>query len=373
MMSETSQNNRKTSFYKFVDYYYKKSNILFRIILFLNLFFLGSAIILIFIIFAKRLKNDYVIYKGRKCRGRYSTFITQWIYEKDRNSVPLSLIKELNGSICRNVFTSELLSLHDNLSGESAVQLEELYVKAGLKKYAIKKLNSPFWHVKAKGFRELAQMKIRTGNHLISEYLNSKNLILRLEAILAWIQLNPDDPLSYFDDLKNNLTEWGQINSLNALKKIGSTPDFRRLILSSKKSAVVFGLKMAGIFKQFDVSELVIEKLYNRDVEIRRAAIVALGMMELPGSNINLKEIFSGEEVVNKAEILNSMILSEDQQNGPFFEEILLHETDVRIRILSAKGMVKLGKEGENKLESILIQADTSLKLIIMHAKDNRI
>ena len=373
VMSETRQNNSGTSLYKLVDFYYNKSNILFRIILFLNLFFLSSAVILILLIFIKRNKSDYVIYKGKKCQDRYSTFITQWIYENHQNSVPVSLIKELKGSIRRNVFTSELLSLHDNLSGESAVQLEELFVKAGLEKYAIKKINSPFWHVKAKGFRELAQMKISSENHLISKYLNSKNLMLRLEAMLAWIQLNPEDPLSYFDDPKIQFTEWGQINSLNALKRIGSDSDFGRLMQSSNKSAVVFALKMAGIFKQFDTAELVIEKLYDSDEEIRREAIIAFGMMELPGSNISLKEIYYGEEAANKTEILNSMILSEDQQNAPFFEGILCYGTDVKIRILAAKGLVKLGKKSEKVLESILRQADTSLKLIIMHAKDNRI
>jgi len=373
IMSEAKQNSGPNTFYEVFLFYFNKSNFLFRIILFLNLFFLSSAAILIFSIFIKRLGNEYVIYREKKCRYRYSTYITNWIYDNDENAVPTSLIKELESPISRNVFTSELLSLHDNLSGESGEKLKELFIQAGLIKYAIQKTRSFYWHVKAMGFRELALMKINTENLLIAKYLDSKNLMLRLEAMLAVIQLNPEDPLIYFDNPKIQFTEWGQINALIALKKIGSVPDFVNLMQSSNKSAVIFALKMAGIFKQFDTAELVTQRLNDRDEEIRREAIIALGKMELPDSNSNLIEIFPNESTTNKVEILRAMILSGDNQNAAFFEKALLHETDLSIRILSAKGLVKLGEEGLKMLDTINSQADTKLKLIIIHAKDKRI
>jgi len=142
---------------------------------------------------------------------------------------------------------------------------------------------------------------------------------------------------------------------------------------SSNKSAVIFALKMAGIFKQFDTAELVTQRLNDRDEEIRREAIITLGKMELPDSNSNLIEIFPNESTTNKVEILRAMILSGDNQNAAFFEKALLHETNLSIRILSAKGLVKLGEEGLKMLDSIISQSDTKLKLIIIHAKDKRI
>ena len=373
IQSEIKQNTTELPFYKLVQHYYGRSNFLFRIILFLNLFFLSSAILLITLIFIKRLVKDYVEFRERKCQNRYRNYITEWIYSNKDTFVPASLLKELKDPILRDVFTTELLSLHGNLSGESAEQLERLFRKAGLDAYAVRKIHHPFWHVKAKGFKELSQMKIRSQNQLIERYLSSKNLMLRLEATLAWIQLNPDDPFSFYDDPEIQLTEWGQINSLIALKKIGSVPDFGRWIESPNKGVVIFSLKMAGIFKQFNTAELVTQRLYDKDPEVRREAIIALGRMELPVSNSSLKEIFPDEEITNKAEIIRSLILTEDQLNTPFFEEKLIHEREISIRILSARGLVMLGKGSAKILDAILPQADTSLQLVIMHAKDKRI
>jgi len=307
-----------------------------------------------------------------KCQDRYRDFITDWLYEEHPGRIPESLIRELKDNVYRDVFTSELLSLHNNLTGESADKLIELFHLAGFTKYSIQKVRRPFWHLKAKGFRELAQMRIKE-NQVIFRYLNSGNVTLSIEAQLAWIQLNPDDPLSFYDDPNVKLTQWGQLNLLLALKKGGQIPDFGRWLTSMGKSVSLFALKMAGNYKQFENVELVTQRLDDDDPEIRREAICALGKMAMPSKASVLQQLFPKEALENKTEIIRSLIMMSESSNATFFEETLLNETDVNLRILSAKGLVSLGNAGISRLNSLLLYADELLGKIIIHAKDNRI
>jgi HEAT repeat protein len=210
-------------------------------------------------------------------------------------------------------------------------------------------------------------------NQAIFRYLNSGNVTLSIEAQLAWIQLNPDDPLSFYDDPNVKLTQWGQLNLLLALKKGGRIPDFGRWLTSMGKSVSLFALKMAGNYKQFENVELVTQRLDDDDQEIRREAICALGKMVIPSKATVLQQLFPKEELENKTEIIRSLIMMSESSNASFFEEALLNETDVNLRILSAKGLVSLGNAGMSRLNLLLLNADELLKKIIIHAKDNRI
>jgi len=361
------------SLYETFRHFYSKANYLIKIILFLNLFFLASVISMIIVILNRRLKDSYVDFKRSKCQDRYRDFITDWLYEEHTSFVPESLLQELRDWVNRDVFTSELLSLHANLTGDSADKLVELFNLAGLKKYSIRKASHSSWNVKAKGFRELAQMKIEEESKLISKYLNSENEVLRIEAQMAWIQLNPNDPLSFCDDPEVNLTEWGLLNSLVALKKIDTVPDFRRWLSSANMSVALFALKMSGVFKQFDNIDLVTQRLDDTDLDIRHEAICALGKMAVPSPGNRLRQLFLTEGPENKTEIIRSLIMMSDSSNVPFFEEVLLTETEISLRILSARGLVSLDSIGEERVNLLYEEADPVLKTIIIHAKDDRI
>lgn len=373
LLSESFETDTASSFSEIILHFYNSANTLIKIILFLNLFFLASVIFLLIVILNRRLRDGYVDFKKSKCLDRYRDFITDWLYEEHLSSVPESILQELKDWVNRDVFTSELLSLHANLTGDSADKLVELFHMAGLKKYSIRKASHSSWNVKAKGFRELAQMKIQEESNLISRYLNSENEVLRIEAQMAWIQLNPNDPLSFCDDPEVNLTEWGLLNSLVALKKIDTVPDFRQWLPSLNKSVALFALKMSGVFKQFDNIDLVTLRLDNIDMDIRHEAICALGKMAVPSPGYRLRQLFLTEELENKTEILRSLIMMSDSSNVLFFEEVLLNETEISLRILSARGLVSLDSVGEELVNSLFEVADPVLKTIIIHAKDQRI
>ena len=353
--------------------FYTKSTFIFKIFLFVNLFFLISSIALLLLILYTRINKKIINNKVDKCLDRYRNFITGWAYNENSEIEKETIFSEIRNKIKREVFTTELLSLHSNLSGESADKLVDLFHRAGLKKYSIKKIHSHKWNLKAKGFRELVQMKIYDENSHIAEYLNSKNDELRIEAQLAWIELNPDNPNSFLDNTRITLTDWWQLNALISLKKIGNIPDFGKWIESSNDSVAIFAIKMIGIFKQFESIELVMRRLDSPNIKVRYEAVSTLGKLAQPEPIGELQLLFYKEGTENKTQIIKSLIMISDSENAAFFREILLNENDVSLRILSAKGLVSLGNSGLETINTLDLDADDLLKRIIIHAKDSRI
>ena len=360
---------------KKVFFYYNKSGYVFRIILFLNLFFLLSASIMAVVILYRRIRSSRIRHIQNKCRDKYIDFLAYWLYDEHANSVPETLGAELSDKTHREVFVEELLNLHANLLGESADILVALFYFNGLDKYSIQKVLDKRWYVKAKGFREMAQMKIQEGVDLLMPYLNSKNSVLRIEAQMAWIQLNPDNPLDFYDNPDIKLTLWGQLNSLVALRKMGNVPDFRRWITVLNKDVARFTIKLSGLFKQYENADVIAQRLSDSDPEIRKMAIITLGKLAMPYSVPELRELYLTENQGNKAEIIISLIMIYDMSNIPFFTDILLSDTESYLRILAARGLRSLDGDGKIHLENIYSNAgdDTLLKNIIIHAKDQRI
>jgi len=373
LLSESVEVSNNLSFFGKVLNSYTLSNYLFKIVVLLNLFFILSVVTLLLMIFYRRLKSSYINFKKSNCLDRYRDFITDWLYKEQPQIVPLFLLVELKDRVNREVFTSELLSLHSNLTGDSADKLVELFHLTGLKKYSIRKASNSSWFIKAKGFRELAQMKIEEERGLISKYLNSSNSVLRIEAQMAWIQLNPNEPLSFLSNPNVKLTDWGLLNSLLALKKNDVVPDFGQWLSSLNKGVTLFAIKMSGVFKQFDNVEMVAMRLEDSDLDIRQEAIHALGEMALPSPGYKLRQLFPSEGLLNKKEIIRSLIMMSDSSNIPFFETVLLNEQDINLRILAAKAMVSFNGICDDTLNFMLRDADPLLTSIIIHAKDKRI
>ena len=327
------------------------------------------------IIIIRRIKAAGIKFIQSRCREKFREFLTIWLYDEHANSIPDSIKSRFQNEIQREVFVEELLSLHSNLIGESADILVDLFLLADLKKYSMQKIHDKRWYIQAKGFRELSQMKISEGAELIKPYLNSKNVILRVEAQMAYIQLHPDDPLDFFDDEDLKLTLWSQLNSLVALKKVGKIPDMKRWIMSANKGVALNAIKLTGLYKQYENSELVWERIIETDEDIRKEVIITLGKMAVPFSVPELRELYEIENLTNRTEIINSLTSIFDFSNLDFFEDILLNGRNEYLRILSAKGLKSLDGDGKARLETILSQHtdDEILRSIIMHAQDPRI
>ena len=60
----------------------------------------------------------------------------------------------------RGIFISVLSKLKNEISGEMAIDINNLFLKTGLINYSLKKLNSRKWDEIASGIKELTQFEI---------------------------------------------------------------------------------------------------------------------------------------------------------------------------------------------------------------------
>ena len=104
-----------------------------------------------------------------------------------------------------------MIDLSINLTGDAKDKLQNLYLFLKLDKDSIKKAYSQKWNIKVKGFHELAYMNIPDANDEILRCLHSYNYIVRMEAQLAMVRLNHNDPFRFLDLLEKPFTLWEQI------------------------------------------------------------------------------------------------------------------------------------------------------------------
>ncbi|TSA34036.1 MAG: hypothetical protein D4R64_12785 [Porphyromonadaceae bacterium] len=85
----------------------------------------------------------------------------------------------------------------------------------------------------------------------IERCLNSSNIVLRIEAELAWIRFDFDDPFSFLDKLGQDFTSWEQLHVFEMIKRCEVTiPDFSKWLNSPNETVILFCKRMIRAFNQ---------------------------------------------------------------------------------------------------------------------------
>lgn len=100
--------------------------------------------------------------------------------------------------------------------------------------------------------------------------LNSFNIVLRMEAELAWIHLCIDDPFAFLYLLKQDFTPWEQLHVFEMLKRNRiSFPDFSTWLDSTNETVVLFCRRMMG-------DDGTNERLWRSDEDLQSIALKIL-------------------------------------------------------------------------------------------------
>ena len=282
--------------------------------------------------------------------------------------------REILISQMRELSKSMNMSISIGVNEEAIVQLRELYYRMHLDQDSIRKIYSPKWHIQIKGFRELAFMGVTEVNDKIRQALNSKNEILRMEAQLALIRLNQDDPFGFLDDLTYPFTLWEKLNvyELITIHDL-PVPQFSRWTDSSNKTVVDFALRMIQVFRQNNAFPQVIKCLDHPDAGIRRTATIVCGELQLREALPHLKLMYKNEDYNNSLSIINAMGKMPDEMMLGFLKLVLDKEDDVQLQIESAKAISKMGEAGIAALVRLMKSEYKNYQIIIRHVLDKRI
>lgn len=228
----------------------------------------------------------------------------------------------------RRVIVSTLLRLRNEISGEMAESIQKLYHNTGLISYALSRLKRKKWYVVAKGIRELTQFHVKEVHDEIAIHVNHPKREVRNEAQLYLVTLFHFEGLKFLTILQTQLSEWDQIQLLEVLQRFDEQeiPDIIPWLKSSNDSVVVFALKLAKIYNQFEVKEVLIELLGHKREKIRIDAIDALSHLQVGEAKYDLKNNFNKlniDEQIAFFRMLENLYESTDES---FLIEQIQHE-----------------------------------------------
>lgn len=254
-----------------------------------------NAIFLFIYVLANRAVKTYLRNRNEKLRIIYQSELAYFVASDDDQPFFSSNLKK---RIYREIFVEELMSMHKSLIGDSALKVEALYFDRGFDRDSFRKIRSRSWSKKAKGFRELAQMNVKSAAKEILQYTRSKNRILRMEAQLAAVKLNSEDPLAFLHNLRIHLTKWEQINILNTIRVNNiEIESFDDLMDSRNPSVAIFAITLCGLFNHLMSWPKVIEQLNHSNPDIRNSAIKTLALFNLQENKQLLKDCFHAEGI----------------------------------------------------------------------------
>jgi hypothetical protein len=262
----------------------------------------------------------------------------------------------------RRIIVSTLLRLRNEISGEMADEIQQLYFQSGLISYALKRLKSKKWYVVAKGIRELTQLHIKEVYDQIVVLVNHPKKEIRKEVQLYLVTLFHFDGLQFLEVLQTQLSEWDQIQLLEVLQRFDEQeiPDINPWLKSTNVSVVAFALKLAKIYNQFEVKDTLIGLLFHPQKKIRVDAIHVLSHLQVLEAKAVLKNNFdqlSPEEQIEFFKLLENLCESGDES---FLMQHITHQNfEIKLsalKILKSLALEKFKNAGNFSMDAEYIK-----------------
>ncbi len=261
----------------------------------------GNYRILPYIILASWIINFFALLyvTGR----RISNILDDYITQRFRDSYQEKIIELINEDVVENesspdeqlyfkkvnrlfytrqIFSAELLRMHELVYGSLHDQIHRLFHSLSLTEDAFNYLHSSRWFYKIKGLRIYAELGDSSEIAYIQKIIKSKNSILRFEAQLALTRLSDDErPLDYLKDLEQSLTMWEQLNLIhfytNHKKPLG---DLSGLLESKNVTVICFALECIHKFNRYEYRNQILELTLHSDGNVQNAAFRTLTLFE---------------------------------------------------------------------------------------------
>lgn len=348
----------------------------YRLIILLALVFL---LIFLFII-TNRLWVEFFKRKKRKINDRIEELIASYITSDHENesSDTEAIVEELHrmqkSPTARRIILKYLLLIDMSFKGESIAYLRKLYVALNFHKRALKKLKSESWAKRAKVIRELAQMDRVEAKEEIAKSLNHISPVLRLEAGIALLKLDKENPFAFLD-VDRELTHWQQINLMDIIRnaKTIAVPSFKKWLNSKQASIVEFSVRLIAYYQQMDAVDDLVRLLKHPQPSVRLEVVKCLGVLEIEEA---VSALILQMETEQNADVRLQCIksigyLNVDASFG--FLEIMVSVGNVDESLAAAIALRNTGASGITLLKSKLELNNEIAVRSIKHALDDNL
>jgi len=308
--------------------------------------------------FYLRKKGDEII----EFKNQYEALLIEYLYSGEENgnineaqeSIIFRLKECAQNNSKRKIIISMLYNLMNEVSGEMSGSIKKLYYRSGLINFALQRLKNKNWYVIAKGIGELRRFEIEETYRDVVKFIDHPRSEVRKETQLYLVTLFRFEGLSFLDDLEAPISEWEQVQLLETLQKFDDQQicDIKPWLNSVNDTVVLFALKLAQIYNQFEVKDTLIELLSHQTKKIRVAVIEVLthlyGIEAKEMLKANFNEL-SLEEQLSFFGLLEKLVVPDDE---PFVEEHLFHKNfEIQLLALNIMKSINLDKYmGLNKL-----------------------
>lgn len=295
-------------------------------------------------------------------KKEYEERLIKYLYASDEsgkiNEVQETIIERLKDSVKnkskRKTIISILYNLMNEVSGEMSDSIKTLYFKTGLIDFTLQRLKSKNWFVIAKSIGELRRFRIDEAHYEVIKFIRHPRIEVRKETRLYLVYLFRFDGLMFLNDLKKPLSEWEQIQLLETLQKFDYQDicDIKPWLRSTNDTVVLFALKLAKIYNQFEVKDTLMELLSHPTKKIRVTTIEVLthlyGIEAKEMLKANFNEL-SLEEQISFFGLLEKLVVPNDE---PFVEKHLFHKNfEIQLLALNILKSINIDKYmGLNKL-----------------------
>ncbi|HEX7494879.1 MAG TPA: HEAT repeat domain-containing protein [Bacteroidales bacterium] len=351
--------------------YSKKSLALVNFLISAIIILIVTMIILLIIILLNRKRMEKEEQLHQYLLEKYQSLIINYLF----GSASAEEFRLIASDIYRRqVLIDQMIDVSINLKGNESKKLISLYKLLSLDKDSITKAHSRRWHIKIKGIRELAFMNIKDANTVVYKALNSSNEILRMEAQIALVRLNDDNPFEFLSRLTTRFSLWEQITLHELIVHHNiPLPSFQKWLSSPNPTVVTFALRMIREFKQKESEDNVRETLYHPDPLVRYLAVQVAGDLNMRSTLETMKHMYKYQEHKICLEIIKSMGKMPDVSMIGFLKLVLDKENDVQLQIEATKAIRNNGEEGHKALVKVMESEYKNYSIIIKHVLDKRI
>jgi len=246
----------------------------------------------------------------------------------------------------RKIFISVMSKLKNDISGEMADSINNLYIKTNLINHSIAKLKSNKWYVITAGIKELNLFEITNVFEQVKKHENHPKQEVRNEVQLYFVSLFHFKGLDFLNTLKSSISEWNQIQLLEILQKFDDQEisDITPWLKSGNESVVLFSLKLAKIYNQFQIIDTLLELLNHQSKIIRLKTIEVLNYFQVNEAKKILKNNFknsSEDEQIAFFQMLENTVEIADEE----FIVLNTKHVNFQVRVLALKILKRLNNE----------------------------
>ena len=235
----------------------------------------------------------------------------------------LLLNKWLKSKQAKNLLLTEIVKIHQSMSGVAALNLEWLYDRLQFQNITLKNLAFGKWHHKTIALQQLAQMNQLDLASVIFSHTNHKNKFIRDEAQLGMVKLTGFKGLDFLHIITYRISLWQQLGLLAQLPLQNNQPVWQNaeLWLSSTNDTVVeFTLRLIQAYKNVEMHNFVVKCLQHKSSIIRKQTLLTLKEIGSNDTQRVLKKFYYTATIEEKVLILSCLQAIGSTELFPFLQ-----------------------------------------------------